>query len=593
MNTTASLRKVANFHAQARILMYKLLSLLSFLLAAYAINAQSDQPFTGNETVTWQEAVEIYQELAFEHYEDATFEVIGSTDVGKPLHMFVIHKGAGGQLEEEHTKPVLFINNGIHPGEPCGVDASIKLARNLLSGDQRYNQLLDSVIVAMIPIYNVGGALNRGCCVRANQNGPEEYGFRGNARNLDLNRDFIKLDSYNAQAFTAAYHALRPEVMVDTHTSNGADYQYVMTMIATQPDKAGEEIGNYIREKMNPALYAEMDNRGFGMTPYVFTLGRTPDEGIRDYLETPRYSTGYAALFNTIGYTSETHMLKPFAQRVESTYQFLLSTLEYMHANATELVELKQRADAKVAAQKTFDLQWELDTTQWREIPFKGFEAGYKPSKIHGEDRLYYDRKKPFEKKIRYYDHYVATRTVEAPEAYVIPQAWREVVYRLDLNGVEAVEVQQDTIVELSVYYIRDFKSSPRVYEGHHLNTVTKLDKVVEEVQLFKGDLMVYVDQPRNRYIVETLEPEGADAFFVWNFFDSAMQQKEWYSDYVFEDTAARLLKEDKSLREAFDAAKAADAELAGSPRMQLYWIYTHSPYFEGTVNRYPVFRME
>ncbi len=573
--------------------MHKHTVLLSFLWITFSAEAQIDSRFSGNESVTWQEAIGIYQALAAEHYQDARLTEAGLSDVGKPLHLFVINKGKSGQIEEEHTKPVLFINNGIHPGEPCGIDASIKLARNLLSGEEPYNSLLDSVIVAIIPVYNVGGALNRGCCVRANQNGPEEYGFRGNARNLDLNRDFIKMDSFNAQSFARIYHALRPEVMIDTHTSNGADYQYIMTMIATQPDKAGEEIGAYIRNKMNPALYHTMDERGFGITPYVYTIGRTPDEGIRDYLEIPRYSTGYAALFNTIGYTSETHMLKPFAQRVESTYQFLLSTLEFMHRYASELVSMKRRADEKVTKQKTFDLQWELDTTRWREIPFKGYEAGYKPSEVHGEDRLYYDRGRPVQKKIRYYDRYKATKSVNAPLAYVIPQAWREVISRLQMNNASLYELEKDTVIELSVYYVRDFKSSARVYEGHHLNTVNKLDKVTEEVQLFKGDFIVTLDEQNKRYVVETMEPEGVDSFFSWNFFDSAMQQKEWYSDYVFEDTAARLLEEDDDLQRSFNAAKAADAELARSPGKQLYWIYVHSPFYEGTANRYPVFRVE
>lgn len=573
-------------------MMKQLLLIFSLFLSVCHLSAQLENAFTGNTSVSWNEAIAVYDSIAGAN-DDAFMINAGYSDVGKPIHIFVLNKGAAQAEDLPENRSVLLINNGIHPGEPCGIDASIKLAKNLTSGVDRYEMLLDSVLVAIIPVYNVGGALNRGCCVRANQNGPEQYGFRGNARNLDLNRDFIKADSRNAETFTHIYHTFNPEVFVDTHTSNGADYQYVMTMIATQPDKAGEETGSYIRNKMNPQLYSAMEERGFGMTPYVYTLGRIPEEGIRDYLETPRYSTGYTALFNTIGYTSETHMLKPFAQRVESTYQFLLTTLEYMHAHTTELVIQKQKADKAVASQEVFELNWELDTTRWQWLTFKGFEAGYRQSEVSGEDRLYYDRSQPFEKKIRYFDTYKHTKTVTAPKAYVVPQAWREVVERLQWNQVEMQQVQKDTTLSVSAYYIREFDASPRVYEGHHLNTLKTIDKITEEVQVFAGDYLVPVNQSANRYIVETLEPQAADAFFVWNFFDSAMQQKEWYSDYVFEDTAARLLDDDDALREAFNAAKAADAELASSPRAQLHWIYKRSPFFEGTVNRYPIYRIE
>lgn len=559
------------------------------VLAFFSLDALSQGAFQGNESVSYEEAIARHSYLAG-RYPTASLEVVGSTDIGKPLHLFVIDNSRSD--EERESKCTLFINNGIHPGEPCGVDASIQLAERLLEGVGGMDRLLDSVVVAIVPIYNVGGALRRGCCVRANQNGPEAYGFRGNARNLDLNRDFIKADSRNARGFFMAFHRMKPHVIIDTHTSNGADYQYVMTMINTQPDKAGSAMGAYMRSKMNPSLYASMDARGFGMTPYVYTMGKLPESGLRDYLETPRYTTGYAALFNTIGYTSETHMLKPFAQRVESTYQFLLSTLEYIHAHCTELRELKAASDRQVANQTEFELDWELDTTSYRMIPFKGYEAVFPESEVHGQARLKYDRKQPFTKEIKYFDTYKPTKIVEAPLAYIIPQAWHEVIDRLAWNGVQMSRLESDTTVAVEAYYIDEFSASRRPYEGHFLKTAEALSMQLDSIAFMAGDVVVYCNQAANRYIVETLEPEGVDAFFRWSFFDSVLQQKEWYSDYVFEDTAAEMLRNDEALRLDFEAAKAADALLAESLRAQLYWIYKRSKHFEGSVNRYPVYRL-
>lgn len=559
------------------------------MLATLTLYSKGQDAFQGNKSVSYEEAIERYSALAEKH-PIATLQTVGSTDIGKPLHLFIINKNPG--KKEADGRCTLFINNGIHPGEPCGVDASLQLAERLLEGVGGMDHLLDSVVVAIVPMYNVGGALRRGCCVRANQNGPEAYGFRGNARNLDLNRDFIKADSRNARSFFTAFHQLKPHVIVDTHTSNGADYQYVMTMINTQPDKAGAEMGAYMRNRMNPELYASMDERGFGMSPYVYTMGRLPESGLRDYLETPRYTTGYAALFNTIGYTSETHMLKPFAQRVESTYQFLLSTLEYMHAHCTELRELKAASDRQVANQSTFELDWELDTTSYRMIPFKGYEAVFPKSEVHGQARLKYDREQAFTKQIKYFDTYKASKTVEAPLAYLIPQAWHEVIDRLAWNGVEMSRLESDTTMEVEVYYIDQFSASNRPYEGHFLKSVEELRTQRESIDFMAGDVLVYCNQSANRYIVETLEPEAVDAFFRWSFFDSVLQQKEWYSDYVFEDTAAEMLREDEEFRREFEAAKAADADLAESSRAQLYWLFKRSKHYEGSVNRYPVYRL-
>lgn len=563
--------------------MLRILLVVALIFTAQIAVAQA---FEGNRTVTYEEAIAAYQRLDRESSEAELIEV-GSTDSGRPLHLFVIDRSASSG-----PKSTLFINNGIHPGEPCGVDASIQLAERLLNPDHILNTLLDSVKVVIVPLYNVGGALRRGCCVRANQDGPEEYGFRGNARNLDLNRDFIKADALNTFGFYRAFHLSNPEVVIDTHTSNGADYSYVMTMLNTQPDKAGRVIGDYMRDKMNPTLYGAMEVAEYELIPYVMLRKQTPDEGIFDYLETPRYTTGYSALFNAIGYTTETHMLKPFADRVESTYRFLVSVLGYMYTYNTEVLAVKREAERALQAQTVLPVNWSLDTTKFRMIPFKGYEAEYPTSEVTGEKRLFYNRARPYTKEIRYYDTYRATDSVTVPHAYIVPQAWREVIARFEANGVEMERLERDTVLVLECYYIRDYQSASRPYEGHHMKTVKELETVVEEVQLFAGDCIIYPNQKAKRYIVETLEPKAVDSFFRWGFFDSVLQQKEWYSDYVFEDRAAELLASDEALRKAFLAKKASDSDFSASPDAQLYWIYQRSPHYEGTVNRYPVYRI-
>jgi hypothetical protein len=552
---------------------------------------QDHNRFTGNESLTYEQAIDAYSQLANSDSRARLIEV-GSTDVGEPLHVFMIDEnGAASPEEVEEGKAVLLINNGIHPGEPCGVDASVMLAKEFLSGGKYYNDILENVTICIIPMYNVGGSLNRGCCSRANQNGPKAYGFRGNAKNLDLNRDFIKADSKNARAFYEIFHSVDPEVLVDTHTSNGADYQYTMTLITTQPDKASPLVRDYIRGGMNDWLFDEMEKRDYPMTPYVSTMGRTPESGIKDYLEGPRYSTGYAALFNTIGFVTETHMLKPFEDRVESTYQFLMALSEYMSENATELVEMRAAANEKESSRDMFSLNWKLDTNRFEMFDFMGYEYEMIESEVTGKKRLSYNQEKPFEKEVRYYNRYLTTDSVVAPDYYIIPQAWTEVIERLKWNNVEMRQLENDQTLDVELYYIKDFNTVKNVYEGHYLHSKVELEKVDATVDYREGDFVVPVNQETNRFIVETLEPKGLDSFFAWNFFDSMLQQKEWFSDYVFEDTAEEMLEKNPELREEFEEKRAADKEFEENHWGQLYWIYQRSDNYENTVNRYPVAR--
>ncbi len=549
------------------------------------INAIGD-----NEVYTYAETIALYQSMASQS-SNAELITIGSSDVGKPLNLFVINEDQEFNIDKlSNKKAILFINNGIHPGEPCGVKASIQFAEALLH-DTKYKKMLENTIVCILPLYNIGGALNRGCCSRANQNGPEEYGFRGNAKNLDLNRDFIKMDSENAKGFEEAFRKIRPHFFIDTHTSNGADYQYTMTMITTQPDKLGGNLEKVVRQEVNPALYRAMKTKHWEMIPYVHLVGRTPEEGILDFLETPRYSTGYTALFNTIGFTSETHMFKPFSDRVQSTLDFEFSVLEYMNKHASEIIQDKEQADQALQHSSRYVVKWRLDTLHYDTLKFLGFESSFISSELTGEKRLFYDRKKPKEFLINYYNRYLPEITIDLPKKYIIPQAWHDVIARLKLNGVEMIPIAKDTILAVEAYHILDYHSPKTPYEGHYLHKEVKVEIVQEEVRFYAGDWVINPRQEAGRYVVETLEPQSPDSFFAWNFFDSCLQQKEWFSDYVFEEKAVEILENDPELKNEFETKKLRDSKFSNNHWAQLYWIYQHSGFYESTVNRLPVYR--
>jgi len=545
--------------------------------------------YSENKTFTHQELILKYIKLQKEHPKTCKLINYGETDCGKPLHLFVINNLGIFDPSKiaRNQQNVLLINNAIHPGEPCGVDASVKVAREWLR-----EKSLPNMVVAIIPMYNIGGAQNRSCCSRANQNGPLEYGFRGNARNLDLNRDFIKMDSDNAKTFVKIFRDWDPDVFLDTHTSNGADYQHTMSLITTQINKLNPKLRSLVKNKFNTPLFSQMLEVGYPMVPYMHMMGKTPKEGIFDYLETPRYSTGYAAQFDCIGFVSEAHMLKPYKDRVLSTYQLIVKLTNITSNLGIELYNTRNIAKQHTAHSNLLPHNYSLDTTKFQQINFMGYAAKYKPSLISGQDRLYYDRQAPYTTRIKYYNTYQAKDTIRKPEYYIIPQSWREVIERFKLNKVSMISLKQDSSILVSVDYIDSFETVSKPYEGHYLHYNTTLTSKEMIVNFSRGDWLVKTGEFTDRFVMETLESSHRDSYFNWNFFDEILMQKEWFSSYVFEDKAVEILAEDPELRSLFEQKKSEDLNFAKNANQQLYFIYKHSQFYEKTHMRVPIFKI-
>ena len=292
------------------------------------------------------------------------------------------------------------------------------LIRDIVQNDSLKKSYSNSLI-AVIPVYNIGGALNRNSHTRANQNGPKEYGFRGNSRNYDLNRDFIKQDTKNAAAFAEIFHIIDPDIFIDNHVSNGADYQYAITHLFTQHNKLGGKLGEFLEHKMRPQIEKSLDSKNMPITPYVNVWGTTPDKGWSQFFDSPRYSTGYTTLFNTLGLMVETHMLKPYKTRVNQTYELLLSTLNFSQKNSAVIKKLRKNTIDEILAKKTYPIQFEVDKNHPTKINFKGYEGTQIPSKVTNGNRLFYDQSKPFNKIINYYNNFTATKKINIPKAYI------------------------------------------------------------------------------------------------------------------------------------------------------------------------------
>jgi hypothetical protein len=543
----------------------------------------------GNQSATYEETIRYFRIL------DASFETIqmqemGLTDSGEPLHIVTFNPNATFNFDEiRKTKSIILINNGIHAGEPDGIDATMMLYRDLALEKIKIPK---NVVLVAIPVYNIGGALNRNSTWRANQNGPEEYGFRGNARNFDLNRDFIKGDTRNTKSFVELFHLVQPVLFIDNHVSNGADYQYTLTYIMTESKKLGDELGTFLKDDFNTALVNDLKKKKTETTPYVNVWHGTPDDGFQQFFESPRYATGYTSLFDCLGYVVETHMLKDYASRVKVTYDFMVSAMEITNKKA-DLIKEKQLSNRnQFIAGKKYTLQWKIDSTKVTQIPFMGYQGGYKKSDVTSGERLYYDRKIPFTKYIPFWGDYKSVKEITIPKYYVIPKGQWTIIEQLKANQIELSQLKNDTIIKVESYSIADYQTYKNAYEGHYPHYNTKVNSKSETVTFKKGDCLVSTNQKGVKFLLETLEPEAIDSYFNWNYFDTILQQKEGYSSYVFEDLAHEYLNKNPQLRATLEDKKKSDKKFAENPEAQLDWVYKNSLYYEKAHLKYPIYRI-
>ncbi|TYC16215.1 hypothetical protein ES677_03320 [Bizionia gelidisalsuginis] len=572
--------------------------LLSVLCACHSSEEKILQPLNvsthfevsnGTETGTYYDVIKFYSNLAAT-YPSIAMDSIGNTDAGKPLHFITYNPDAEFNFEQlAKHKAIVLINNGIHPGESDGIDATMLLFRDLAQGKL---ETLKNTVLVTIPIYNVGGSLNRNTATRTNQNGPKEYGFRGNARNYDLNRDFIKSDTKNARVFAALFHKIQPDIFVDNHVSNGADYQYTLTHLFTQHNKLGGELGAYLHEKMMPDLELNLANKNWDITPYVNVFNTVPDNGFSQFLDAPRYSTGYTTLFNTLGIMVETHMLKPYKQRVEGTYELMKTLIGITETDYALIKEVRNNNIKQFKRDTTYKFNWVVDTTKHSVLNFKGYEGEIITSEVTNLKRLKYNRDRPFTKAIIYNNYFKATQKVTIPVYYVIPQGWHNVLSLLQLNNIKTEPLAKDSIIEVERYKIEDFKTRRQPYEGHYSHYDTTVVTDTLEIAFRAGDILVNTNQDGLRYVLETLEPSAIDSFFNWNFFDTILQQKEGFSPYVWEDKALALLETNPELKTAFEKRKTENKAFRENWYSQLDWLHKRSVNYEKAHLHYPIYRI-
>ena len=543
-----------------------------------------------NTTSTYDELIEFYTQVAND-WPQASLQISGKTDIGKPLHTFILAGNDDFTPEKSKAakKTVIFINNGIHPGEPDGIDACQLLVKTLLS-QKNINEILDKITIVIIPVYNVGGMLNRRAHTRANQNGPAECGFRGNAKNLDLNRDFMKCDSKNAIAFNTVFSAWDPDVFLDTHTSDGADYAYTMTLIATHPQKLEQPMSDFLNEKFLPYLYDTMAKSKWPMIPYV-NSEHGLSKGIEGFIDLPRYSTGYAALHHTYGFMTETHMLKPYKNRVQSTLDFIQHLINFTYSFHQQIKESRVKDKAISETSKTLPISFQLDQSVADSLYFLGYKEFMDTSFVTGLPIRKYDTKAPYNRNIPYFNRFKPIAFTTLPQYYIVPSAYEKVIELLKINGAPISLLDKDTTLTTTMYRIKDIQTSSYPYESHYVHTQVVCDTLTMTKKWYAGDALVSTSNAAVHYIIQALEPTASDSWFCWNFFDGILNQKEYFSEYVFDAYATQYLTHHPELKQQIEDKKKENPDINNYELLSI--VYKNSPYFEPTFRLYPIGRIE
>ena len=549
-----------------------------------------------NETPRYQETVKFCKRLA-----DASslihYTSFGKTARGRNLPLLIIDKKGLTEPDEikKSGRMILLVQACIHPGECEGKDAGLMLIRDLVI-EKKYPSILDHISILFIPIFNVDGHERFGPYNRINQNGPEQMGWRVNANNLNLNRDYLKADTPEMQAWLKLFNKWLPDFFIDTHTTDGADYQYVLTYLMNNLGDMDKGLTSWMNNNFLKDLSARMEKSGIPVFPYIeFRNWDSPKSGLKTGVSPPMLSQGYTGQRNRPGLLIETHMLKPYDQRVAATYECLRITLEILSGESLDLISLVNKADEFVSGpefRKTdYPLQFETVRNDSTMVDFKGIEYQQKKSEVTGGSWFEYGTQKtifsiPFFNKVR------PLVSVKLPEAYIIPGEWCTVIERLELHGVRIVRLKKDTVLQVQCYRFINPKWRMNPYEGHHIMTNIEYTESIEQLNFPEGSAIISMDQPSARVIADALEPKGNGSFVSWGFFDAVFEQKEYAENYVMEKLASKMLADDPELKKEFEQKKTADTVFAKDQDAILNWFFSKTPYWDKQNNLYPVGRI-
>ena len=456
---------------------------------------------------------------------DIKVEIIGNSYEGYPIPMVILAKPdfQFPNLAQKSGKSVILINANIHAGEVEGKEACLILMREILFG--KLNYLLEKEVILIIPIFNIDGNEKIDPSHRPYQNGPSQgVGVRYNGQNLDLNRDFIKVESPEVKSLIKVLNIWDPDVFVDLHTTDGSYHQEPLTYAGASNPNGDIKVLEYTRNKLLPAVDKMLEEKhGYLSIPYGNFIDRTsPEKGWGGFGHLPRMGVNYVGLRNRISILNENYAYAPYKIRIFACKGFLQSILEYCYENCDEIRKLIDEADKRTIEQfltkpfKEFGIKFEMGILD-KSLLIRSYEFEVYKDELGRKRIRKLDKTKNYI--VPFYGKVEIKEKISLPYGYLIPKNLKEIVNKLIEHGIVVEKLMKNQTLKVEEYKILEIKSTERAYQGHHLNTI-KVEKSVKEINFPEGTYFVDMAQPLAYLIAYLLEPQSDDGLFTWNFFD-------------------------------------------------------------------------
>ena len=493
-------------------------------------------------------------------------------------------------------KAVVLIQACIHSGEPDGKDAGFALLRDIAI-TQTVTGILNNVVLLFIPIYNTDGHERSSPFNRINQNGPVDMGWRTTSTYQNLNRDYMKADTPETRAWLNLWHQWQPDLFIDCHVTDGADYRCNITYHHEHHDGVDPAVLEWERDVFDDKVKSATEAAGNVISWYLeFIDNRDLELGTRDFNGSPRFSTGYVPLRNRPGILIETHMIKDYRSRVIGTYDFLKAALIEVNRDPERLRMIGREADERtVASGKVYDpdARFPLDFELTGEVtPFalKAFNYETERSEVSGDLRVVYGRE-PLDLTVPMYQTFRLKTAIAPPLRYIVPAQWTQVIDVLKAHGIRMKTLAAFATIEVESYRFTNVSWPEEPFEGRHMPRFD-VEQTVETRVFPPGSRIVAVSQTLGRVILNLLEPQAPDSLARWGFFNAIFEEKEYAEHYVLEALAREMLANNPSLAQEFEQLLSSDAEFAASPSARLRFFYKRSPYWDPQMNLYPVGRI-
>jgi hypothetical protein len=510
---------------------------------------------------------------------------IGTSAQGRSINMVIVSKEVSPSPESlrNSPKPLLLAQAGIHAGEIDGKDAGMMLLRDIAHGKKQ--SLINNVNILFIPILNVDGHERSSSYNRVNQRGPANMGWRTNARNLNLNRDYAKLDTEGIQSVVNVINEYEPDLYLDLHVTDGADYQYDITYGHVNRNAKSPAISSWLTNSFTKAIDKKLKDAGHIPGPLLFAANnRDFSDGNAEWNFGPRFSHSYGDLRHTPTVLVENHSLKPYKQRVLGTYIFLEGVIELLARDA-------QALQAAITADKNLRNKEIVLTTKRSaerdKMTFLGVESKMSLSPVTGKENIEW-LGKPFTSEISVMFSADTEKAVTRPARYWIPSTYKDVIARLKMHGIKMEIITSPVEKEVTMYRATDPRFARRPSEGHVGVTATLAKETLKET-FYPGSAIIDTDQPLGDLAVFLLEPECPDSFFQWGFFHEIFDRTEYAEEYVMEPMARQMLANDPELKKEFEEKKKSDSSFADNANAIYRWFYEKSGYADQRYLLYPI----